>query len=81
MQTYGDWNYQNKPLCHDRLIHLNLSMLTRPSEQTQEEAPDRWQREKDCCGIIPIVEKEIRKKQSAKAASQRTYNPRQRHAI
>ena len=69
MQTYGDWNYQNKPFVMplDTPEPVNID---KPSEQTQEEA--LIDAAEKTAAASPIVEKEIRKKQSAKAASQRT---------
>lgn len=68
MQTYGNWNYQNRP-------------FVMPSETTEPVSSDKMheqaQEEKlineaeKAAAATPVVERETRKKQSGKAASQR----------
>ncbi len=68
MQTYGDWNYQNQPF-------VMPSEMPEPgsgdkqSEETQEER--LIEEAEKAAEAAPSVEKEARKKQSGKAASQR----------
>ena len=68
MQTYGDWNYQNKPFVMPLDTPEPVS-IDKPSEQAQEEA--LIDAAEKTAAASPIVKKEIRKKQSGKAASQR----------
>lgn len=68
MQTYGDWNYQNRPFVMPLDTPEPVS-TDKQSEQAQEEA--LIAAAKKTAAASPIVEKEIRKKQSGKAASQR----------
>lgn len=68
MQTYGDWNYQNRPF----VMPLDTSepvSTDKQSEQMQEEA--LIDAAAKAAAAAPTVEKETRKKQSGKAASQR----------
>ena len=69
MQTYGDWNYQNHPFVMPSEI-LELVSGDRQNEQAQEER--LIEEAETAAAMAPAVEKEIRKKQSGKAASQRT---------
>ncbi len=69
MQTYGDWNYQNRPFVMPSETIEPVSN-DKSDEQTQEE---KLIKEAEETAIAtPAMEKETRKKQSGKAASQRT---------
>lgn len=68
MQTYGDWNYQNQPFVMPSET-LEPVSVNQQSEQAQE---TQWIEEAEkAAAAAPTIEKEVRKKQSAKAASQR----------
>ena len=68
MQTYGDWNYQNQPFVMPSET-LEPVSVNQQSEQAQE---TQWIEEAEkAAAAAPTMEKEARKKQSAKAASQR----------
>lgn len=68
MQTYGDWNYQNRPFVMPDEITESVSS-NKKHEQAKEEKLIK-EAEK-AAAATPVMEKEIRKKQSGKAASQR----------
>lgn len=68
MQTYGDWNYQNQPFVMPPEIAEPISS-DKQSEQAQEEKLIK--EAERTAAATPIIEKETRKKQSGKAASQR----------
>lgn len=68
MQTYGDWNYQNRPFVMPDEITESVSS-DKKHEQAKEEKLIK-EAEK-AAAATPVMEKEIRKKQSGKAASQR----------
>ena len=68
MQTYGDWNYQNRPFVMPAEITEPVSS-DKKREQAKEEKLIK-EAEK-VAAATPVMEKEIRKKQSGKAASQR----------
>ena len=68
MQTYGDWNYQNQPFVMPSETAEPVSS-DKQSEQAQEE--QLIEKAKQAAAAAPAVEKETRKKQSGKAASQR----------
>lgn len=68
MQTYGDWNYQNQPFVMPPEIAEPISR-DKQSEQAQEEKLIK--EAERTAAATPIIEKETRKKQSGKAASQR----------
>ncbi len=68
MQTYGDWNYQNRPFVMPAEITEPVSS-DKKREQAKEEKLIK-EAEK-AAAATPVMEKEIRKKQSGKAASQR----------
>lgn len=68
MQTYGDWNYQNQPFIMPAKTPEPVSS-DKQSEQTQEE--HLMAEAEKAAATAPAVEKETRKKQSSKAASQR----------
>lgn len=68
MQTYGDWNYQNRPFVMPDEITESVSS-DKKHEQAKEEKLIK-EAEK-VAAATPVMEKEIRKKQSGKAASQR----------
>ncbi len=68
MQTYGDWNYQNRPFVMPDEITESVSS-DKKHEQIKEEKLIK-EAEK-VATATPVMEKEIRKKQSGKAASQR----------
>ncbi len=68
MQTYGDWNYQNQPFVMPSETPEPVSS-DKQSEQTQEK--QLIEEAEKAAAAAPAVEKETRKKQSGKAASQR----------
>ena len=68
MQTYGDWNYQNQPFVMPSETPEPVSS-DKQSEQTQEE--HLIAEAEKAAAVAPAIEKETRKKQSGKAASQR----------
>lgn len=68
MQTYGDWNYQNQPFIMPSETPEPVSS-DKQSEQTQEE--HLIAEAEKTAAAAPTIEKETRKKQSGKAASQR----------
>ena len=68
MQTYGDWNYQNRPFVMPLDAPESVS-TDKQSEQAQEEA--LIDAAAKAAATSPVVEKETRKKLSSKAASQR----------
>ncbi len=68
MQTYGDWNYQNRPFVMPLDTPEPVS-INKQNEQAQEEALIGAAAK--VAAASPIVEKETRKKLSGKAASQR----------
>ena len=68
MQTYGDWNYQNRPFVLPPETPQSVSS-DRQSEAAQEEK--LIEEAEQAAAAAPIVTKDIRKKQSGKAASQR----------
>ena len=68
MQTYGDWNYQNQPFVmpFEPLEPVSVNQQSAQAQETQ------WIEEAEkAAAAAPTIEKEVRKKQSAKAASQR----------
>ncbi len=68
MQTYGDWNYKNQPFVMPPEASEPVSGAIQ-SEAAQEQ---QWIAEaEEVAAAAPAVEKETRKKQSSKAASQR----------
>lgn len=68
MQTYGDWSYQNHPFVMPSETPEPVSS-DKQSEQTQEE--HLIAEAEKAAAAAPAIEKETRKKQSNKAASQR----------
>lgn len=68
MQTYGDWNYQNRPFAmpQDTPKPVNVN---RQNEQAHEE--ELMKEAAKTAADAPVVEKEVRKKRSGMAASQR----------
>jgi len=68
MQTYGDWNYQNQPFVmpSETTESINSDKMR---EQAQEEK--LIEEAKETAAANPAIEKETRKRQSGKAASQR----------
>lgn len=68
MQTYGDWNYQNRPFVMPLDIPEPVS-TDKQSEQMQEEA--LIDAAEKAAAASPVIEKDARKKLSSKAASQR----------
>ena len=68
MQTYGDWNYQNQPFVMPSETPEAVSS-DKQSEQAQEE--HLIAEAERAAAAAPAIEKETRKKQSGKAASQR----------
>ncbi len=68
MQTYGDWNYQNKPFVMPQ-NDLASVMADKKAEQEQE---DKLIQEAEAnAAVAPKVAKETRKQQAGKAASRR----------
>ncbi len=68
MQTYGDWNYQNKPF----VMPQSDSESIMTDKQTEQEQEDKLIQEAVAAAeAAPEVAKETRKKQSGRAASQR----------
>ncbi len=69
MQTYGDWNYQNKPFVMPSeavdFVDTDKENECLKEEQLIEAATE-------AAAAAPAVDKETRKKQAGKAASQRT---------
>ena len=68
MQTYGDWNYQNRPFVMPLDTPEPISR-NQENEQAHEEA--LIQAAEKAAEVSPTVEKEARRKLSSKAASQR----------
>ena len=68
MQTYGDWNYQNQPFVLPPEISEPV-IRDKQSEQAQE--AQLMEDAEKAAAAAPMVEKETRRKQSGKAASQR----------
>ena len=68
MQTYGDWNYQNQPFAmpSETTEPINSDKMY---EQAQEEK--LIEEAEEIAAATPAMEKETRKRQSGKAASQR----------
>ena len=68
MQTYGDWNYQNKPF----VMPQNDSAPVMADKQAEQEQEDKLVQEAEAvAAAAPEVAKETRKQQAGKAASQR----------
>ncbi len=68
MQTYGEWNYQNQPFVMPSETPEPISN----DKQTEKAKEERLIEEAEkAAAAAPSVEKETRKKQSGKAASQR----------
>lgn len=68
MQTYGDWNYQNRPF----ILPPETSQpvpVDRQNEAAQEK--ELMEEAEQTAAAAPAVAKDTRKKQSGKAASQR----------
>ncbi|MCM1135346.1 MAG: DEAD/DEAH box helicase family protein, partial [Clostridium sp.] len=80
MQTYGDWSYQNRPFAMPSAM-LSAMPFAMPSEMSEPTSYDKQSEEaeeerlieeaEEAAAAAPVVEKETRKKQSDKAASQR----------
>ena len=68
MQTYGDWNYQNRPFVMPLDTPEPISR-NQENEQAHEEA--LIQAAEKAAEVSPTVEKEARRKLSSRAASQR----------
>lgn len=68
MQTYGDWNYKNKPFVLPANLPVEVSTDT-GAEQEHEKQLSKEAEEK--AAASDSVEKEKRRQQAAKAASQR----------
>lgn len=68
MQTYGDWNYQNKPFeMPDKNVRLEI--VDKEKEQTEEEK--LIEDASKVAAMAPSVKKEERKSQAGKAMRQR----------
>lgn len=68
MQTYGDWNYQNKPF----VMPQNDSAPVVADKQAEQEQEKKLVQEAEAAAAAsPEVAKETRKQQAGKAASQR----------
>lgn len=68
MQTYGDWDYRNKPFVMPMDMPDHAS-ANKQSEKLYEEA--LIEEAEKAAAVAPAIEKEIRKKRSGMAASQR----------
>jgi len=68
MQTYGDWNYQNKPFVMP-VEAAAFTVADTAAEQAQEDALTKKAAEK--AAAAEIVAKDTRRQRAAKAASQR----------
>ena len=68
MQTYGDWNYQNQPFVMPSEILEPVSSDKQAEKAQEERLIEEAERAAEA---TPAVEKETRKKQSGRAASQR----------
>ena len=69
MQTYGDWNYQNKPFVMPSEA-VDFVDTDKENERLKEE--QLIEAATEAAAAAPAVDKEARKKQAGKAASQRT---------
>lgn len=69
MQTYGDWNYQNKPFVMPSEA-IDFVDTDKENERLKEE--QLIEAATEAAVAAPAVDKEARKKQAGKAASQRT---------
>ena len=69
MQTYGDWNYQNKPFVMPSEA-VDFVDTDKANERLKEE--QLIEAATEAAAAAPAVDKETRKKQAGKAASQRT---------
>ncbi len=69
MQTYGDWNYQNKPFVMPSEA-IDFVDTDKENERLKEE--QLIEAATEAAAAAPAVDKEARKKQAGKAASQRT---------
>lgn len=68
MQTYGDWNYQNRPF----VMPQDGPAPSIADKQAEQEREDKLIQEAEAnAAAAPQVEKEIRKQQAGKAAGQR----------
>ncbi len=68
MQTYGDWNYQNKPF----VMPCDDFAPVEADKQAEQEREDKLVRDANAAAAVsPEVAKETRKKQARKAAKQR----------
>lgn len=68
MQTYGDWNYQNKPFVMPS--QAQEAPVSAQNDNKEQEAKLIAEAEQ-AASVAPAVPKEDRKKQAGKAASQR----------
>lgn len=68
MQTYGDWNYQNQPFAMP-VEGATVAVVDAAAEQLQEEVLTKAAEVK--AAAADAIAKESRRKQAAKAASQR----------
>lgn len=68
MQTYGDWNYQNKPFVMPSEA-VDFVDTDKENERLKEE--QLIEAATEAAAAAPAVDKETRKKQAGKAASQR----------
>lgn len=69
MQTYGDWNYQNKPFVMPSEA-VDFVDTDKENERLKEE--QLIEAATEAAATAPAVDKAARKKQAGKAASQRT---------
>ncbi|MCI8518529.1 MAG: type I restriction-modification system endonuclease [Hungatella sp.] len=68
MQTYGDWDYENQPFVMPSDVPGPVNADRQKEEAREEELIKEAEK---TAGAAPVIEKEIRKKQSNVAASQR----------
>ncbi len=68
MQTYGDWNYQNQPFVMPSEVSETVN-ANRQNERVREE--ELMKEAATTAAAAPAVEKEVRRKRSGLAASQR----------
>ncbi|MBD5119393.1 MAG: type I restriction-modification system endonuclease [Clostridiales bacterium] len=68
MQTYGDWNYQNQPFV---MPSETAEPAIRDNQSKDAQEDQLIEEAEQAAAAAPVVEKEIRKKQSGKAATRR----------
>ncbi len=68
MQTYGDWNYQNRPFEMPAENNVFIAVDKKIEESEEEMLIEKASK---AAAAAPVVEKDLRKKQAGKAASRR----------